>query len=96
MTQEQRILNELSEQKEMVREIHLVISGNPKYGQPGIKDTLSDHGERIGKVEDRMDRRDKAIFKTNFIVGTGSFIGGALSKIGITKIAAILGISIKL
>lgn len=76
------VMEKLDEIGKKVDEMHIVIAGQPQYGQLGLKDTLENLDGRIAKVE-------KSQTKKMFLAGS---IGGALGvlfpKAVLTKVAA--------
>lgn len=95
MTKEQEILNKINDQSTKINEMHIVVAGNPKYGQKGLKDTIQDYGIRLDNLETRMDTKDKSEFKKNVVIGFlsgGSGVGvGLFGKSGVSGFFKAMG-----
>jgi len=94
-TAEQEILAKVNETQKMVNDIHIVIAGQPEYGQKGLKDIVGEHGTEIRGLKDRMDKRDKADFKRSATIaaisgGTGAGAGWGAKWLMATKFGAAL------
>lgn len=82
MEELKELTNELRRQGKKVDEMHIVIAGQPQYGQAGLKDTLQNFDNRITKVEKSQSKR-------MFLAGSlGGALGVLFPKTVLAKIAA--------